>query len=152
MYVLCRCVHDGIKLEFLNCSALHNSIWSTIKIENIHSMASGNIQHLQNKAVPCYLCTRVYMSQYTLDVHVKQHVSPNKFQYTIFSVISAKTSAKQQNCKHIYNNSCFLWGPCQRFIGESEAHLQLDLCGGGVEYLHHDPASRRKRRKAKSQI
>jgi hypothetical protein len=25
-------------------------------------------------------------------------------------------------------------------------------CGGGVEYLDHDPASRRRRRKGKSQI
>jgi hypothetical protein len=25
-------------------------------------------------------------------------------------------------------------------------------CGGGVEYLHRDPASRRRRRKGKSQI
>jgi hypothetical protein len=27
-----------------------------------------------------------------------------------------------------------------------------DPCGGGVEYLHRDPASRRRRRKGKSQI
>jgi hypothetical protein len=26
------------------------------------------------------------------------------------------------------------------------------LCGGGIEYLHRDPASRRRRRKGKSQI
>jgi hypothetical protein len=25
-------------------------------------------------------------------------------------------------------------------------------CGGGIEYLHRDPASRRRRRKGKSQI
>jgi hypothetical protein len=30
--------------------------------------------------------------------------------------------------------------------------LRTNLCGGGVEYLHRDPASRRRRRKGKSQI
>jgi hypothetical protein len=30
--------------------------------------------------------------------------------------------------------------------------VSCDPCGGGVEYLHRDPASRRKRRKGKSQI
>jgi hypothetical protein len=29
--------------------------------------------------------------------------------------------------------------------------LTADPCGGGVEYLHRDPASRRRRRKGKSQ-
>jgi hypothetical protein len=29
---------------------------------------------------------------------------------------------------------------------------EWNLCGGGVEYLHRDPASRRRRRKGKSQI
>jgi hypothetical protein len=28
----------------------------------------------------------------------------------------------------------------------------LNPCGGGVEYLHRDPASRRRRQKGKSQI
>jgi hypothetical protein len=28
----------------------------------------------------------------------------------------------------------------------------LNPCGGGVEYLHRDPVSRRRRRKGKSQI
>jgi hypothetical protein len=30
-------------------------------------------------------------------------------------------------------------------------YIYIDPCGGGVEYLHHDPASRRRRRKGKSQ-
>jgi hypothetical protein len=30
--------------------------------------------------------------------------------------------------------------------------IQLSLCGGGVEYFHRDPASRRRRRKEKSHI
>jgi hypothetical protein len=28
----------------------------------------------------------------------------------------------------------------------------VNLCGGGVEYLHRDPASRRRRRKGKSEM
>jgi hypothetical protein len=30
--------------------------------------------------------------------------------------------------------------------------LKGNPCGGGVEYLHRDPTSRRRRRKGKSQI
>jgi hypothetical protein len=33
-------------------------------------------------------------------------------------------SARQNNCKHIYNNRCFPWGPFRRFIGNSEGRLQ----------------------------
>jgi hypothetical protein len=32
------------------------------------------------------------------------------------------------------------------------SQIMIALCGGGVEYLHRDPASRRRRRKGKSQI
>jgi hypothetical protein len=31
--------------------------------------------------------------------------------------------AKQHNCKRVYSR-CFLWGPCRRFIGDSERRLQ----------------------------
>jgi hypothetical protein len=34
----------------------------------------------------------------------------------------------------------------------SESHREIRPCGGGVEYLHRDPASRRRPRKGKSQI
>jgi hypothetical protein len=45
--------------------------------------------------------------------------------WLVFNVVHAMPSAKQQNCKHIYNNRCFLWGPYQRFKGDSEVRLQL---------------------------
>jgi hypothetical protein len=37
---------------------------------------------------------------------------------------------------------------------QSQCNFDFDfeLCGGGVEYLHRDPASRRRRRKGKSRI
>jgi hypothetical protein len=38
------------------------------------------------------------------------------------------------------------------FLGETAIPKKLHPCGGGVEYLHSDPASRRRRRKGKSQI
>jgi hypothetical protein len=71
---------------------------------------------------------------------------------SVFNVVHVTASSKQQNCKHIYNNKCFLWGLCWRFLGDSGGHLQSHLCGSGVEYLHRDPASRKRRRKGKSQI
>jgi hypothetical protein len=42
---------------------------------------------------------------------------------------------------------CFLCCPCSGYISRVRFP-----CGGGVEYLHRDPASRRRRRKGKSQI
>jgi hypothetical protein len=38
------------------------------------------------------------------------------------------------------------------FNSISSNRKQFHTCGGGVEYLHRDPASRRRRRKGKSQI
>jgi hypothetical protein len=32
--------------------------------------------------------------------------------------------SKQRNCKHVYNNRCSQWGPCRRFIEDSEGRLQ----------------------------
>jgi hypothetical protein len=43
---------------------------------------------------------------------------------SVFNVVLAMTSAKQQNCKHVYNIRCFLLSPCQRFIWGSEGRLQ----------------------------
>jgi hypothetical protein len=43
---------------------------------------------------------------------------------SVFFVIRAMPSAKQQNCKHVYDNRCFLWISCRRIIGESEGSLQ----------------------------
>jgi hypothetical protein len=43
---------------------------------------------------------------------------------SVFSGVRAVPSAKQQNCKHVYNNRCFLWGRCRSFIGDSEGRLQ----------------------------
>jgi hypothetical protein len=55
----------------------------------------------------------------------------------------------QRRCKHAFPTKgrlCFLRGPCEMVIKKmSEAG------GGGIEYLHRDPASRRRRRKGKSQ-
>jgi hypothetical protein len=47
----------------------------------------------------------------------------------------------------------FLCCPCQGYILRTSSSSPVrDPCGGGVEYLHCDPASRRRRRKGKSQI
>jgi hypothetical protein len=47
---------------------------------------------------------------------------------------------------------CFLRGACREVISGAILELTQHPCGGGVEYLHRDPASRRRRRKGKSQI
>jgi hypothetical protein len=38
------------------------------------------------------------------------------------------------------------------YVTRTSGRLSGHLCGGGVEYIHRDPASRRRRRKGKSQI
>jgi hypothetical protein len=47
-------------------------------------------------------------------------------------------------------NAFSVRGPCRSFIGDNEGRFQNDPCEGGVEYLHRDPASRRRGRKGKS--
>jgi hypothetical protein len=41
-----------------------------------------------------------------------------------FYVVHSMPSAKQQNCKHVYNNRYFLGGPCRICVGVSVGHLQ----------------------------
>jgi hypothetical protein len=67
--------------------------------------------------------------------------------------------ARQQISKHTsltteQQRPCFLHGPCKVVIRKclAEQKSEDDPCGGGVEYLHCDPASRRRRWKGKSQI
>jgi hypothetical protein len=45
---------------------------------------------------------------------------------------------------------CFLCDPCRDIISKTVKSEFSPPCGGGVEYLHRDPASRRRRRKGKS--
>jgi hypothetical protein len=43
---------------------------------------------------------------------------------SVFNMVHAMPSAKQQNYKHVYINRCFQWGLCRRFIGDTEGCLQ----------------------------
>jgi hypothetical protein len=43
---------------------------------------------------------------------------------SVFNVVRAMPSVKQQTSKHVYNNMCSLWCPCRRFIGDTEGRLQ----------------------------
>jgi hypothetical protein len=47
---------------------------------------------------------------------------------------------------------CFVCGPCRNIITDKVTVVSSTPCGGGVEYLHRDPASRKRRRKGKSRI
>jgi hypothetical protein len=48
---------------------------------------------------------------------------------------------------------CFLCDPCQGVLNGTDLEFSQSCpCGGGVEYLHRDPASRKRRRNGKSQI
>jgi hypothetical protein len=47
---------------------------------------------------------------------------------------------------------CFLCGPCRDIISKGQRIVSSNPCGGGVQYLHRDSASRRRRRKGKFQI
>jgi hypothetical protein len=47
---------------------------------------------------------------------------------------------------------CFLRCPCRGCITRVPLQIIKLPCGGGVEYLHCDPASRRRRRKGKSRV
>jgi hypothetical protein len=50
------------------------------------------------------------------------------------------------------NERCFSVGPTRRYIIGNPDRMQSIPCGGGVQYFHHSPASRRRRRKGKSRI
>jgi hypothetical protein len=47
--------------------------------------------------------------------------------------------------RHQQQRRCFPWGLCMVLIREVNAVAELNPCGGGVEYLHRDPASRKRR-------
>jgi hypothetical protein len=51
---------------------------------------------------------------------------------------------------------CYVFGPCRvvitKSLVEKSRRAVSSPCGGGIEYLHRDPASRRRRRKGKSQM
>jgi hypothetical protein len=47
---------------------------------------------------------------------------------------------------------CFLCATCRGYKTRNNRFCGGDPCGGGFEYLHRDPASRRRRRKGTSQI
>jgi hypothetical protein len=70
----------------------------------------------------------------------------------LFSVWSAPCPVLTNRTANTSTISVFYEGPCRRFIGNSEGRLQSNPCGGGIEYLHRNPASRRRRRKGKSKI
>jgi hypothetical protein len=76
-----------------------------------------------------------FVSRQRLDKHVSaatdEHVTINVLLEIIFYTQSVQRAYKEDN-----------WGK----------QTSSTLCGGGVEYLHRDPASRRRRRKGKSQI
>jgi hypothetical protein len=64
-----------------------------------------------------------------------------------------KRTRATKGTRLLTNTDCFLCGPCRGVIkGYSQKKTRPVPCGGGIEYLHRDPASRRRRRKAKSQI
>jgi hypothetical protein len=41
-------------------------------------------------------------------------------------------SAKQQNCKYVYNNSRFLWISCRRLVRDSEERVYYFFIASGV--------------------
>jgi hypothetical protein len=57
-------------------------------------------------------------------------------------------------CLLDYNNGnrLFLRGVCRDIVSKGQSQLIINPCGGGVEYLRRDPASRKRRRKGTSQI
>jgi hypothetical protein len=53
---------------------------------------------------------------------------------------------------HCWATDVFSVGPPRDYISNPVVNQESAPCGGGVEYLHRDPASRKRRRKGKSQI
>jgi hypothetical protein len=78
--------------------------------------------------------------------------------YTQSSVSNATAKKNMFSRKRLmYNNErCFLFGPCRDVIRRTDGAIIQSTpdipCGGGVEYLHRSPASRRRRHKRKSRI
>jgi hypothetical protein len=72
----------------------------------------------------------------------------------MFFLVETRESLRDNlNNRKIYPSTrCSLLGtPRTYFRAEADQNQALP-CGGGVEYLHRDPASRRRRRKRESQI
>jgi hypothetical protein len=62
------------------------------------------------------------------------------------SLVSAATDTRDQQ------TNCSVWWLLFGYLEVIKESFERHPCGGGVEYLHRDPASRRKRRKGKAQI
>jgi hypothetical protein len=55
-----------------------------------------------------------------LDKQSVARLHNNSNRRSVFNVVLAMPSTKQQNCKHVYDNRFLLRGPCRRFTGDSE--------------------------------
>ena len=56
-----------------------DSMSSTILVQNVHSLASGNTDQFGRQTFPCSLCKKIYKDQYALYIHMSLHTSPKKF-------------------------------------------------------------------------
>jgi hypothetical protein len=72
-----------------------------------------------------------------------QHVSKQRL---------GKYVPAENNTSTTIAERCFLLSPPRSYIARTPGRLSAHPCGGGVEYLHRDPESRRRRRDGKSQI
>jgi hypothetical protein len=64
-----------------------------------------------------------------------------------------QTTAECVTTIGVKNERCFLCGLCEAYVTSICYSLEkIDSCGCGVAYLQRDSASRRRRRKGKSQI
>jgi hypothetical protein len=81
----------------------------------------------------------------------KQRQFLGRFSINTFPLLGSILLIMQQ-LDYNSGNGVFLRGPCRDVISKGTKSVQFDPCGGRVEYLHRDPASRRRRRKGKSQI
>jgi hypothetical protein len=58
----------------------------------------------------------------------------------------------ETNTRAAIEERCFRCGPHRAVIKKTIGAIQFTPCGGGVEYLHRSPASRRRQRKGKFRI
>jgi hypothetical protein len=103
-------------------------------------------ERFPNRKIYCSVNSRcwVAISKETTKTFAARQQIFNKCTQPLLGYVFADRHVLTEMIGATMGELCFLYGPCRVVIS--------DTSGGGVEYLHRDPASRRRRRKGKSQI
>jgi hypothetical protein len=101
-----RWIPDGVRhVEFRDRTAMQkeDSIGFAMQVENVLSVvASENMQEFGVGAIPCSQCKEIYKSEDLLNIHMKLHACPNKFQCTVCE----KVYPRKKMLTHLRTSIC----------------------------------------------